>query len=493
MRDRRIACVRLPDFGLELKSPKQRAPVVLASGAAASGTILAVNEMARDLHVQAGMTVAQGQARAPDLQVEIRDEKREHRVSRQVVQKLRSLSPCVEVEAPGLYYLEALGQGRLHPSERVFARRILAAVRACGFCAAVGVAGHRAAAGAAAAISQPGTCTVIPPGREAKFLAALPVERLKLPDAMHAQLHALGLSTVAQVAALPASELAERFGHAGAVAVRRARGEAVEHFRPEALFEDLSRAVPFVFPLFCRQTVTAYVESMLKELFGTLQQRNRACRRVHIRLHFEDGQQETMELAVARPSLVVSRFVRQLEPKLEGRRTAGIKGIEVRIAAVAVPPSDQLPLQPAVPPRAVEKEQIPRPPGPVYAAQLIAAALPEAGFALQPVTRAPTRARQPQQSLSRPVFCAGSIAGLRLLQPPRRAEVTGDGGVPHTVRVTGRPERIRHRRGPWELSGGWWDGDFHRLYYEVETQAERRYLLFLDRLDAAWFLHGIFD
>ena len=209
MRNRRIACVRVPDFGLQLKSPTQQAPVVLAS--APSGTILAVNVGARSLYVQVGMTVAQGQARVPDLQVEVRDKKREQQASRQVVQKLQTLSPCVEAEAPGFYYLEALGQGRLYASERAFARRLIAAVQNCGFLATVGVAGHRSAAGAAALISQPGTSTIVPPGRESKFFAGLPVERLKLPDEMHAQLHALGLSTVAQVAAIPASDLAERF------------------------------------------------------------------------------------------------------------------------------------------------------------------------------------------------------------------------------------------------------------------------------------------
>ena len=43
------------------------------------------------------------------------------------------------------------------------------------------------------------------------------------------------------------------------------------------------------------------------------------------------------------------------------------------------------------------------------------------------------------------------------------------------------------------LSGGWWNGDVDRLYYEVETGAHRHYLVYYDRLAGVWFVQGMFD
>ena len=156
MRNRRIACVDIRDFGLEVRLralPDLRAvPAVLAATATDAAPILELNERARCRELYAGMTVAQGHARVPEMRVEIRDDHEADTVSRTIVKALQVLSPCVEEERAGLYYLEALGNGRLYKNERLFALRVIAAVNACGFPAALGVAANRSVAKIAAGI-----------------------------------------------------------------------------------------------------------------------------------------------------------------------------------------------------------------------------------------------------------------------------------------------------------------------------------------------------
>lgn len=495
MRNRRIACVDIRDFNLEVRLRTRQnlraVPVVLAATATDAAPILELNERARCRELCAGMTVAQGQARVPEMLVVIRNDHEASTVSRTIVKALQVLSPCVEEERPGLYYLEALGNGRLYKNERLFALRVIAAVNACGFPAALGVAANRSVAKIAAGISKSDTCSVIPAGRERAFLSSLSVDHLNLTDKTRDQLQALGLSTLAQVAALPAAGLAERFGREGAVARAQARGDDPVPFVPEILKEEYTRQMPFSHPLFCEQMVIGYVEEMLRQLFTLLRKHGQGCFRVCVMLDTEAPDRFVTTLTLARPTLHVPRFLSQLQQKLGvARLSAGIRGAIVTITGVGMLPAEQVSTGHSS--RGANKNAaLPRE---IYAPACLVATLPEESFEFQPVTGFRAQTGKEKQSLpGGHVYSSRSVAGLRLLQPPEQIKVAIHGGVLQSIRVRAGLFKVHRKRGPWMLSGRWWSSDFHRLYYDVETSDALAYLIFFDRLTMDWFLQGIFD
>ncbi|MEW6413193.1 MAG: hypothetical protein AB1483_12105 [Candidatus Zixiibacteriota bacterium] len=90
-------------------------------------------------------------------------------------------------------------------------------------------------------------------------------------------------------------------------------------------------------------------------------------------------------------------------------------------------------------------------------------------------------------------FALNPIAGLRLIQPARKATVASCGAKLSSVRLRHHTRSIVRQNGPWELSGGWWQYGFDRMYYEVQTDDDRFYLLYFDRQASDWYVQGVFD
>lgn len=83
---------------------------------------------------------------------------------------------------------------------------------------------------------------------------------------------------------------------------------------------------------------------------------------------------------------------------------------------------------------------------------------------------------------------SAATGSLRLCRPARSIEVTFENDQPIAVRQT----RVESD-GPWELSGGWWNRDYDRHYWEIRDRLRRRFLIYHDRLSRCWFLQGIYD
>src|SRR5262249_61300270 len=96
-------------------------------------------------------------------------------------------------------------------------RRIKTRVRGeTGLTASVGVATNKFLAKLASDFGKPDGCVVLPADRVKEFLAPLPVGRLWGVGAKgERRLHALGICTVGQLAALPEQVLVGHFGDIG--------------------------------------------------------------------------------------------------------------------------------------------------------------------------------------------------------------------------------------------------------------------------------------
>jgi nucleotidyltransferase/DNA polymerase involved in DNA repair len=495
MRVPRIACVHVPDFALAwwlARHPESAAtPVVLAEGRQAGAPVVAVNAVARAYDVRPGLSVSQARACAKALHVQVRDLEAERDLSRRVVARLQTVTPAVEEESPGLWFLESLGQGRLYGGERNFIRRVFHTLDALALPVCVGLAGNRAVARVAAQVSSPRSFMIIPAGRERKFLAALPSHHVAAP-ALQPYLRVLGLDTIHQVAELPASQWTARFGESGAELQKLARGLEGSPFAPEALSEPRRQAEAFEFPLFCSVTLVQRAEALLAPLLAALASRQQAAHAVRVEFDLEDGSKSSWVLALAQPTCATAPFARQFAHRLtEQAPCAGVRGIVVQIEASAAAPVEQL--EWSHPPARVVPRELPTRSGEWRTPRALSAALPEAAAEWRAVDGKTPRATLPLSGEPEiDIPCLSSAFGLRLFSPAQRITAVWSEGVLTTLEGPGLRERVQATRGPWVVSGHWWRQPFHRLYYEVDT-AGGRYLVYYDRAAGHWYAQGLFD
>jgi len=218
--------------------------------------------------------------------------------------------PDVEVMEPGVCAFGARGPARYFGGETALATRIIAALAdPSGLVKVrVGVADGLFAALMAARGQQHSTqqhstrqystqepdhpVTVVPPGRTAGFLAAQPVSVLARQD-LASLLARLGLSTLGDFAALPARDVASRFGDPGERAHRLARGLDSRPLATEPPPADLSVTQKFDPPEPRAEPVVFAAKALAEKLHVGLVGRGLTCVRVQVTATWADGQESS--------------------------------------------------------------------------------------------------------------------------------------------------------------------------------------------------------
>jgi len=191
-----------------------------------------------------------------------------------------------------LCLLAARGPARYFGGEDALARKIADAVTAHGVVCHTGVAaGQFAAALAARAVRPDGTGVVVPPGGARQFLAPHPVHVLAAP-ALAGQLARLGIRTLGDLAALPARDVASRFGAEGTAAQRVARGEEARRLATGPPQADLSATLEFDPPVHAEPAVFA-AKGLAEQMLAGLASRGLSCVRVRVEVTDTDGREST--------------------------------------------------------------------------------------------------------------------------------------------------------------------------------------------------------
>jgi protein ImuB len=227
-----IVCVLLPRFALATavgdRNGLLKEPIALAPEPGGAQLVGEVSLAAEAFGIHPGMRLGEALARCPRLTLVPPDPAGVSDGWERLLVRLESVGAAVESERPGLVCFDARGLLRLHGG----IEGLLAAVRrALRVPARFGVAPSRFAAVAAASRARPRRPEIVggPGSREQAraYLAPLPVALLRarpaladLPDA----LQRLGTRTLGELAELPATALADRFGRAGLLAHELANG-----------------------------------------------------------------------------------------------------------------------------------------------------------------------------------------------------------------------------------------------------------------------------
>ncbi|HEY8217856.1 MAG TPA: DNA polymerase Y family protein [Acidimicrobiia bacterium] len=274
-------------------------PVVVVERGARGLVVCAASPEARAEGVRIGLRRREAEARCAGLTVVERDSAAEARAFEAVARATEPITPAVVLERPGVLTFPTRGPARYFGGDEALAARVLALAADAGAAEArVGVADGSFAARLAARAAPPGTAHVVHSGGTRRFLAPWPVmvladvvgERREDGVALADLLTRLGLRTLGDLAALPASSVLARFGVDGARAHRLAAGDDELTAPPAPPPPDLV-ATAELDPPASRVDEAAFVaKALADDLLERLAVLGLACDRVVVEAETEHGE-----------------------------------------------------------------------------------------------------------------------------------------------------------------------------------------------------------
>ena len=312
-----FACIYIPDFPVEAlvrAEPllRERAVAVL-EGKPPLTRVIALNEKARHLGMETGMTKLQAAAFANVPQsgttnkdtavLRQRSSEQENATHAALLDVAHAFCPCVENTAPDTLLLDLAGLERLYGAPAKMGAGLKSRISTVGLEANVALAANPDAALHAARGFD--AVTIIPAGHEVQRLGVLPVqilldgfeisspsdgkasERQKSREQMLDTLERWGVRDFRGLALLPEHALASRLGQGGAQLRRLARGEGMRTLRlcaPATRFEE---AMELESPVDVIESLSFLMNRLLEQLCARLEARALAAQSVCMRLQLD--------------------------------------------------------------------------------------------------------------------------------------------------------------------------------------------------------------
>ncbi|HVP65794.1 MAG TPA: DNA polymerase Y family protein [Anaeromyxobacteraceae bacterium] len=509
----RVLALVLPDLPLQrvLRARSLHGPLAVVEG----DTVVHCTGPARAAGVRPGDSLVQARAVCSGLAAAPRDAAGERAALRALAEAMLSIAPAVEIAPPDGLLLDA-SAARLagedeEEAELRLAEQVLALCRTLGWRGRAALAGGKGPAQALARHAEQELVRAAP-GETAGALSRLPLAALQLPAGMEARLAAVGVTDAGALSRLPPETLAHRFGPAGAVAGRLARGDdprPIVPFVPETFPEEhwdlegtgvgvLESAEPVLFA----------VKRLADRVSARLAGRGLGAGKLRLTLVLDPRGEERVDLPLARPSADASLWLVPLRERVGGLRLpAPVRGLRLTVVEAAEVPAEQLATGDRPEAARALEVVLSRLAARLGEASLVTAApadrhRPEAAYRLAPFGAVPHR-RAPGKAgvdgAAEPDPCDGgsaeppSVRPTRLLQSPRPVVAEGEGGRLTVLRVDGRPHDVIAMVGPERLAGEWWSQPFDRDYYRVRVDGMGDWWVYRDGRDGRLYLHGFFD
>jgi DNA polymerase-4 len=192
-------------------------PVIVGASPGGRGVVSAASYEARRFGVRSAMPISRAARLCPQGVYLPVDMDKYQRVSAEIMAILGEFSPLVEPISVDEAFVDLAGTTALFgpPAETV--RAIKTRIRAeTGLTASAGLAANKFVAKVASDLEKPDGLVIVARGREASFLAPLPVERLWGVGRVLAEaLASMGIATIGQLQTIAVSTLERRFGEHG--------------------------------------------------------------------------------------------------------------------------------------------------------------------------------------------------------------------------------------------------------------------------------------
>ena len=270
--------------------PELRGQPVIVGGIAGRGVVSAASYEARKFGVHSAMPMVTARRLCPHgvfLPVRM---KHYAQVSRQIRDIFLTFMPLVEPLSLDEAFLDVRGcEGRFGATPEI-GRAIKEQIRAeTGLTASVGVAANKFLAKLASDHGKPGGFVVLPPEQVTDFLAPLPVGRIwGVGKKAEQRLHALGVRTIGQLAALPEGVLIDHFGEAGRNIGQLTRGQDDRSVMPDREAKSVSTETTFARDIGDRDVLRACLLDLVDHLASRLRQSGLHARTVDVKIRSSD-------------------------------------------------------------------------------------------------------------------------------------------------------------------------------------------------------------
>ena len=294
------------------------------------GVVSSCSYAARRFGVRSAMGMAQAVRLCPELRVLPPDMREYGQVSGRVMEILHSMTPLVEQLSIDEAFLEV--------SERpeyasVLAKMLQAQVEEqLGLPSSLGVATNKLVAKIATDVGKasvqtgdyPRAIQVVPPGREAEFLAPLPVDALwGVGPRTRERLAAMGIEKVSDVLAAPVEELAQQFGKLGRDLQRQAQGVDQRPVVTEREAKSISQETTFAQDVVDTETLRRALRLQAGQIGSRLRRAGLAARTVNLKIRWTDFTTQTRQTTPSQPVVDEEEIYRIAVDLLASNRSEG--------------------------------------------------------------------------------------------------------------------------------------------------------------------------
>jgi protein ImuB len=478
--------------------------------------------------VRAGMTLAEGRALCGELDVLPWDDVALDAAISEATAMFVQASPQVSpvAGAPGMWWIGATGFAALpecgatcEASERALAASLLrhaqrwhprARVAIAGSCIAARAGTWAAGAFRRGADDRSLVC-IVPPGRDAAYLAAAPLALCPMNEDIRAALRALGVRTIGDFAGLDAGDVEQRWSDEGLIAWRLAHGD--DPRRPLLAHAGTQPQVEMELatPADTMEPVLFLVRPGVESLVNQLVSQGRAIASLAITLTLDDarGALPSAHAHTVRREIRLPRPLARAAPLFERCRgllarwplTAPVSGVRLTVALTSPLTGEQGNLldtswrDPGAADAALERVRAELGPDVVVRPHARDGYTPERSgswredlFSAAAPLSTDRRPKEPCAAAAENNFAENA---LRLLEAPEKVDVAHD-EVPRRVFWRGRAIAVLNALGPERLSGDWWTDGYSRDYWRCESSDhDGDLVLYHDA--SGWWVQGWYD
>jgi len=225
---------------------------------------------------------------------------------------LGKYSPVVEMVSIDEAYLDLAGTERLHGPPLAAAHKLLSEItRTTSLPCSGGLAATRLVAKVSSEQAKPRGLLWIPAGSEEQFLAPLAVRKIPgIGEVTERALHALGIQTVAQLAATPQEKLEKVFGQWGTALHRKARGGDAWEFVIDAEPKSISQNHTFPEDLDDAQLIETMLSHLAQKAAKRLREAGLAAHTLTLTIRYTGFETHTRSRTLKTPA--------QFDPEIGG-------------------------------------------------------------------------------------------------------------------------------------------------------------------------------
>ena len=279
-------------------------PILVGGSPQGRGVVSSASYAARACGVHSAMPMSQALRLCPQAIVRPGRHLEYARYSRRVMAMLAEYTPLLEPISIDEAFLDVTGCEQLFGPAEELAQRIQQRILSeLGLPSSLGVSSNKLVAKVASSRAKPRGVLVVPAGGEAAFLAPLPIERLwGVGEVTAGRLHAAGVRTIGQRAALPWPEMKALFGSAAEEMHCRALGQDDSPVAVEGRRKSVSQERTFARDVGDLQVLRRCLLEMSEDVAAHLRKEDECARVVVLKVRYPDFRTITRRVTLAQPT-----------------------------------------------------------------------------------------------------------------------------------------------------------------------------------------------